>query len=105
MLIGVRMTKIVPTQKAWEQELIDAYYDYRWRQVLQPLHDDFQRWAAGELTHDDLNQAVHRTHKKNQELYTLFTANRKLLVPAIQMDEDWFVRWVKDHPRPSSQSR
>ncbi len=38
------------TAKEWEQALIDAYYDYRWRHVLQLLYDDFQRWAAGELT-------------------------------------------------------
>jgi hypothetical protein len=26
-------------QREWEQALIDAYGDYRWRQILQPLHD------------------------------------------------------------------
>lgn len=27
----------------WEQALIDAYYDHRWRQVLDPLYEKFQR--------------------------------------------------------------
>jgi hypothetical protein len=95
------MAKQPPPQREWEQALIDAYHDYRWRQVLQPLYDDFQRWAAGELKHDDMNEAIHAVHKKNQGLYSLFTERRSWLVRAIQMDEDWFQEWVKDHPAPS----
>jgi hypothetical protein len=94
------MPKRKSQQREWEQALIDAYYDHRWRQVLQPLHDDFQRWAAGELQHDDLNRAIHETHKKSQELYTLFTQSRGWLVKVIQFDEDWYRGWVKDHPAP-----
>jgi len=96
------MPKQPSPQRQWEQALIDAYYDYRWRQVLQPLHDDFQRWAAGELAHDALDHAIHQTHKKTQELYRLFAESRQWLVRAIQFDEDWFQVWVKDHPAPVS---
>jgi hypothetical protein len=95
------MPKRSSPQKEWEQALIDAYYDYRWRQVLQPLHDDFQRWAAGQQSHDDLDHAIQETHKKTQELYTLFTERRQWLVRAIQFDEEWFQSWVKDHPAPA----
>ncbi|MBN1936852.1 MAG: hypothetical protein JW934_19480 [Anaerolineae bacterium] len=84
----------------WEQALIDDYYDHRWRQVLDPLYEKFQRWAAGELTHDDMDQAIHETHKENQGLYSLFTQSREFLVRMIQWDEKWFREWVTDHPPP-----
>ena len=85
------MSKRPLPEREWEQSLIDAYYDYRWRQVLQPLHDDFQLLAAGKLTHDDLDHAIHETHKKTQERYNLFTERRRWLVQAIQLDEEWFL--------------
>jgi len=84
----------------WEQALIDAYYDYRYRQVLDPLYDQFQRWHAGHLTHADLDQAIHEAHKENQTLYRLFTEKRDWLVRIIQMDSDWFDPWLANHPPP-----
>ena len=97
------MPKQPSLQRQWEQALVDAYYDYRWRQVLQPLYDDFQRWAVGELTAvcDDLDHVIHDTHKKTQELYRLFSEKREWLARAIQLDEDWYPEWVKDHPAPA----
>ena len=99
------MPKQPSRQRQWEQALVDAYYDYRWRQVLQPLYDDFQRWAAGALTavRDDLDQATRsdQTHKKTQELYRLFSEKREWLARAIQLDEDWYREWMKDHPAPT----
>jgi hypothetical protein len=85
----------------WEQALIDAYYDYRWRQVLTPLHEKFKCWKAGELDHWDMDQAIHETHKENQHLYSLFNESRSFLVGMIQWDETWFDAWVVDHPPPS----
>jgi hypothetical protein len=85
----------------WEQALIDDYYDYRWRQVLTPLYEKFKRWEAGELEHWDMDQAIHETHKKNQQLYSLFTQERRLLVGMIQWDEEWFAQWIVDHPPPA----
>jgi hypothetical protein len=84
----------------WEQALIDDYYDYRWRQVLAPLCAKFKLWEAGELTHYDMDQAIHATHKQNQELYGLFTQSRSFLVGLIQWDEEWFDEWIVDHPPP-----
>jgi hypothetical protein len=84
----------------WEQALIDDYYDYRWRQVLNPLYEKFKRWEAGELEHYDMDQAIHETHKQNQDLYRLFTESRAFLVGLIQWDEDWFEKWAIDHPPP-----
>ena len=85
----------------WEQALLDDYYDHRWHQVLNPLYEKFQRWAAGELTHDDMDQAIHETHKENQHLYSLFGQGRSFLVGTIQWDEAWFEEWVVDHPPPA----
>jgi len=84
----------------WEQALIDDYYDYRWRQVLNPLCEAFKRWEAGELDHWDMDKAIHETHKENQGLFSLFTQNRSFLVGIAQWDEDWFDTWVADHPPP-----
>lgn len=86
--------------REWEQALIDAYYDHRWHQVLDPLHEKFQRWKAGELTHADMDQAIHEAHKQNQDLYRLFRENRGLLVGLIQWDREWFSGWVADNPPP-----
>ena len=84
----------------WEQALIDDYYDYRWRQVLSPLHAKFERWEAGELDHWDMDHAIHETHKENQHLYTLFNEKRSYLVTLIQCDEEWFGGWITNHPPP-----
>jgi hypothetical protein len=84
----------------WEQALIDDYYDYRWRQVLNPLYEKFKRWEAGELEHWDIDQAIHETHKENQSLYRLFTEKRSVLIGMIQWDEEWFAKWIGDHPPP-----
>jgi hypothetical protein len=88
------------SEREWEQALIDAYYDHRWRQVLDPLYEKFQRWKAGELTHADMDQAIHETQKQNQELYTLFREGRSFLLPLIQCDRNWFRDWVADNPPP-----
>jgi len=88
----------------WEQALIDAYSDYRWRQVLNPLYEKFQQWKSGELGHMDMDEAIHQTHKENQEVYILFTQKRDWLVQVIQLDEDWFKAWVKDNPPPAGSS-
>ena len=84
----------------WEEALIEAYYDYRWREVLSPLYEKFQRWKAGELTHDDMDEAIHATHKQNQQLVSLFSHGRGFLLGAVQWDREWFRGWVANHPPP-----
>lgn len=84
----------------WEQALIEAYVDHRWHQLLDPLHEQFHRWERGELTHDDLDQAIHQTHKETQRLYGLFTERRERLVRLIQWDLAWFAPWLAAHPPP-----
>ncbi len=88
------------SERKWEQALIDAYYDHRWHQVLDPLYEKFQRWKAGELTHGDMDQAIHETHKQNQDLYRLFREDREFLMGLIQFDREWFDGWVADNLPP-----
>jgi hypothetical protein len=84
----------------WEQEMIDGFHDYQWHLVLDPLYEQFQRWKTGEISHLEIDEAIHKTHKECQGVYSLFTNNHKFLVGAIQFNEDWFLQWEKDHPRP-----
>jgi hypothetical protein len=86
--------------RQWEGTLIDAYYDHYYHQILDPLYEQFQRWKIGELTHEDMNEAIHKVHKENQRLYSFFTRSRKDLVWMIQRDREWFTSWVVDHPPP-----
>ena len=89
-------------KRKWEQALIDNYYDYRWREVLDPLYEKFKRWEAGELEHWDMDRAIHETHKQNQTLYHLFAVeDRRSLVGLIQVNPAWFRAWVADNPPPS----
>ncbi len=84
----------------WEQALIDAYYDYRWLEVLEPLYQKFQQWKAGELDPAELDKAIHETQKQRREVYNLFFKGRDWLVRLIQWDKTWFQAWVKDNPPP-----
>lgn len=85
----------------WEQALLDAFYDYRWREVLEPLYQKFQQWKAGELDHLVISEAIHRTRKETQAVYSIFTMKRDILVRALQFNEEWFQEWVKENPPPA----
>jgi hypothetical protein len=85
----------------WEQILIDAYTDYRWRAVFDALHEQLHRWERGELTHDEMDTEVHKAHMETQEAYkSLYYPKREELVLHGQLDAVWFKRWVSDHPAP-----
>ena len=86
--------------RKWEQDLIDDYYEHYYHQILDPLYEQFQQWKAGELTHEDMDQAIHKVRKENQELYSFFTQRHKDLVWMIQLNRNWFAAWVPDHPPP-----
>jgi len=87
---------------AWEQALIDAYYDYRWHQVLDPLDTAVKRWEAGELDHVDLARAAGRVCKGASPIDYLFNEKREMLVRMIEFDEEWSGPWISAHPRPAS---
>ena len=84
----------------WEQSLIDDYYDYRWWQLLEPLYQKFQIWKRGQLDHEEVSLAIHKTNKATRALHTFFEERRDLLVSLIQLDKDWFGEWLKSHPAP-----
>lgn len=54
------------------------------------LYEQFQRWKVGELSHLEIDEAIHKTHKACQKVYSLFTGKRDFLVSVIQFNEDWF---------------
>jgi len=86
----------------WEQALIDAYYDHRWRQLLEPLCETFQRWKAGELAHADVDRAIEEAYQERCCINNLFTQRRDRVVALIQSwDREWFEAWVKEHRSPS----
>jgi len=87
-------------QWRYEQAMIDAYYDDWMHRTLDPLYEDFQRWKRGELTHWDMDKAIHEAHKQNQEVYKFFTQKRDFIVGLIKMDEAWFEAWVAQNPPP-----
>ncbi len=64
---------------AWEQALIDAYDDYRWRQVLDPLAAAVKRWEAGEIDHVDLARMAGRVRKGVSPIDDLFSEKREML--------------------------
>ncbi len=88
------------SKRQWQQQLIADYYDYRWKELLEPLYQDFQRWKAGERSHADMDQAIHAAHKETQHLYSFFSESRDSLASTIQMDRDWFEPWLAGHPAP-----
>lgn len=94
------MSKRQLSRREWQQQLIDAYYDYRWKQLLEPLYQDLQYWKAGQRSHAEMDQALHAAHKKSQELYGFFRAGRDEVASWIQLDRDWFPRWLAEHPAP-----
>src|SRR5260370_386457 len=88
-------------ESQWEQALIDAYYDYRWRAVFDALHEQLHRWERGELTHDEMDNEVHNAHKQTQETFRFFSSpKRDELILYIGFDEEWFEPWLVAHPSP-----
>jgi len=41
----------------WQREMVAAFHDYRWRQVLEPLYEKFRQWKAGEISHKEEQRA------------------------------------------------
>ncbi len=94
------MDKSPTSKREWEQAVIDAYYNHRWRQILEPLSEKFRRWEAGGLEHADMDQAIHEAHKQTQKVYSLFLEKRETLAAMIQWDHEWFVPWARERGYP-----
>jgi hypothetical protein len=96
------MPKQPSPAREWQQKMIDDYYDFKWKELLEPLFQDFQRWKAGERSHADMDAAIHAAHKESQKLYSLFGEKRETLASWIQLDQDWFLPWLAGHPAPDN---
>lgn len=68
----------------WEEALVDVYYDHRWRQLLQPLSEAFQRWKAGELIHADVDRAIEEAYKEKCWISNLCSPRRDRALALIQ---------------------
>jgi len=84
----------------WQRELVSAFHDYRWQQVLDPLYEQFQLWKAGEISHDELNEALNKSYRDRRDLYNLFYEKISLLARMIELNTDFYEEWVKEHPKP-----
>lgn len=85
----------------WQEELLEDYYDYRWRQVAEPLCETFRRWKEGELSHSALDQAIEKAYRERCTLCDLFSQRPDRAVALIQiLDPEWFEVWVKKHRVP-----
>ena len=84
------MTKKQSPLHQWEQEMINTYYDYQWNLALDPFYDKFQNWKAGKISLNEIDEAIHKTHKSCQGVYNLFTTKRDLLVRIVQFNDEWF---------------
>lgn len=94
------MARQKPAKREWQRKMIDEYYDHRFRETVEPLYQDMQRWKAGKIAHAKLDRSIHETHTKMQKLWSLFNESRDFLVGLIRMDEDWFAAWLKENPTP-----
>jgi|YelNatPaOPRAMG01_1025707.scaffolds.fasta_scaffold175933_1 hypothetical protein len=88
------------TLREHQQALIDAYYDMRMHQILDPLYEAFQRWKRGDLQHSELTELIHKVHRENQKVYSFSTQSRASIVNYIKADKDWFAGWIANHPPP-----
>jgi len=53
--------------KTWEEKLTDAYWDYRWHTIMEPLCETFQAWKAGQLGHEDVDRRSMQPTKRNAQ--------------------------------------
>lgn len=84
----------------WECEMIAAFHDDQWKELLDPLYEKFQAWKSGALSADELNEALNKSYRDRRDLDRLFYEKHEWLARLIPLNEDWYPRWVKNHPRP-----
>jgi hypothetical protein len=87
---------------AWEEALIAAYYEQRWREVLAPLATALHSWEAGDSHPTDVAREAARLHKQVSTLDGMFSEKREYLVRLILFDEEWSEPWLRAHPRPQA---
>jgi hypothetical protein len=87
---------------SWEEALTEAYWDHRWRQIMEPLCDTFQRWKDGTLGHDDVSKAIDEAYKEKCMVNSLLAYRPDRAAGLIQWwDRDWFLAWIKENRPPA----
>lgn len=84
----------------WRREMIDAYYDDRYRTILTPLAQAGRAWEAGDLSNSGLLDEVKRVHRESRTFDSSFVGDHEILEQRIQSDEAWYAAWIQAHPRP-----
>jgi len=84
----------------WEEELLGAFYDYRWHEVLDPLYNKMQLWKADQLDHEIILGDIERVQKELKEANQLLRFNRKFVLSIVMATEDFFKPWIAGHPVP-----
>jgi hypothetical protein len=88
--------------KSWEEAMTEAYWDYRWRQIMEPLCETFQRWKAGELGHDDVDRAIDAAYKEKCSINSLLAQREDRAAAIIHWwDPEWFEAWIEKNRPPA----
>jgi hypothetical protein len=88
--------------KTWEESLTEAYWDYRWRKIMDPLCDTFQRWKAGELDHSDVDKAIDAAYKEKCSINSLLSQRPDRAAGVIHWwDPEWFETWIEENRPPA----
>jgi hypothetical protein len=84
----------------WRREMIDAYYDAQTREILVPLAAAAREWESGDISNNGLIDEVARAHRATRSFDGSFVGGHDILETLIQANENWYVAWIQDHPRP-----
>jgi hypothetical protein len=88
--------------KSWEEQLMEAYWDHRWRKIMEPLCEAFQRWKAGDIGHEDVNSAIDEAYKEKCLINNLVTYRPDRAAAVIQWwDREWFLAWIEENRPPA----
>ncbi len=86
----------------WEEALTNAYWDYRWRKIMDPLCETFQAWKAGKVGHTDVNQAIDTAYSEKSTINSLLTYRPDRAAAVIQWwDREWFEAWLEKNRPPA----
>ena len=87
---------------SWEEALTDAYWDYRWRKIMDPLCDTFQSWKAGKVGHKEVDKAIDAAYKEKCLVNSLLSYRPDRAAAVIQWwDRDWFLAWIEENRPPA----
>lgn len=89
------------TTQWWEEQLVADYREYRWRQLMELMYRQMEKWKAGELTSADMEQAFEECYHKITELRHILNQRSDRAALLIQvLDWEWFQEWIREHTPP-----